>query len=78
MKKIQVIVERKSGGKWETTFASDDQSKVYEELAKDLIAKKIHKCTYIKTIKDVCNYDGTRDIAITYDNNVRRIYTIKW
>lgn len=78
MKKEAMIIEKKNGKTWETVNVYTDPVKIYESLSKDMIAKKLHKCTYIKTIKDVCNYDGTRDITITYDNGVRRIYTIKW
>lgn len=78
MKKEVMIIEKRNGKTWETVNVYTDPVKIYESLAKDMIAKKLHKCTYIKTIKDVCNYDGTRNITVAYDNGVRRVYTIEW
>ena len=78
MKKEAMRIEKRNGGKWETVSVYTDPVKIYESLAKDMIAKKIHKCTYIRAIKDRCNYNGTRDITVSYDNGVRRVYTIEW
>lgn len=78
MKPIEMITQIKENGvyitDWELTVC--DLESIYSSLVYDLINKKIHKASYIRSIKRVCNYDGTQDIIVTYDNNVRRIYTI--
>ena len=76
MREINRTVELKNGRNWEVHHVETDAAEIYEALARDLIAKKLHKCTYIKSIKHVCNYDGTQTITITYDNNCRSIYTV--
>lgn len=76
MRNIQKIVETKSGSKWEVTYTCTDEKEVYDSLAHDLIAKKINACTYIRSIKRNNNYDGTQNITISYDNNVRAVYTV--
>lgn len=78
MRKEQLIVERKKGKTWELVWTSETRETIYRDLFHDIMAKKIHKCTYIKSIHDVCNYDGTRTITVYYDNNIRRRYTIEW
>jgi hypothetical protein len=77
MKEINKIVEIKNGRKWETERVITEESEVYKSLAHDLIAKKIHACTYIKSIKRICNYDGTQTITVTYNNDCRSIYTVE-
>ena len=78
MRKEQILVQDKINGKWKTINTIFDPVEIHKQLAHDIIAKKLHKCTYIRTIKDICNYDGTRNVIITYDNNVRRVYTIEF
>lgn len=77
MKQIQKVTEVKKGSKWEVHHTSTDEKTVYEDLAKALVSKKLHKCLYIKSIKDRCNYDGTRTITVNYDNGVRCIFNIE-
>lgn len=72
----KLTVEIKNGNKWELYNEYTDTSYIYERLAKDLLHKKIHKAASISSIKDRCNYDGTRTITVTYSNNVRSIYII--
>lgn len=78
MKEMRRLVETKRNGKWEVSLTVTDKNEIWESLAKDLIAKKIHKATWIKSIRDNSNYDGTRNITVTYDNNVRSIYTVQY
>lgn len=78
MRQIQRLVEKKVNGKWYETFRETDESKIWESLAKDLIAKKLHKASWVKSVRDASNYDGTRNITVTYDNDVRSIYTVKY
>ena len=70
-------IQTKVDKKYVTDRTVTDKTEIYEQLAKDLLHKKIHGCTYIKSIKDRTNYDGTRTVTATYDNGVRRIYVIK-
>ena len=78
MKEMKRLVETKRNGKWEVSLTVTDKNEIWESLAKDLIAKKIHKATWIKRVQDKPNYDGTRNITVTYDNNVRSIYTVQY
>ena len=76
-REIKRVTESKKNGKYEVTYTLTDVTEVYKSLAQALIAKKINNCSYIKSIKRVNNYDGTQNITITYDNNVRNIYTVE-
>jgi hypothetical protein len=44
---------------------------------RDMVNKKICACTYIKSIKRTQLYTGFEKITVTYDNDVRRVYTIE-
>ena len=78
MREVQRLVEQKVNNAWIETFRETDENKIWESLAKDLIAKKLHKATWIRSVRDSSNYDGTRDITVYYDNGVRSIYTVKY
>lgn len=71
-------IEVKQGKKWIESYTTNDTNEINRSLAHDMIAKKLHSCTYIKSIKDRCNYDGTRTITVTYDNDCRSIYCIEF
>jgi hypothetical protein len=77
MRDITKVIEVKKGRAYETTATITDTAAIYESLAGDLIAKKLHGCTWITRINDRCNYDGTRTITVTYNNGCRAIYTVK-
>lgn len=76
--RIYMSIEEKINGKYQEIRRVTDPAEVEHDLMHDLIAKKLHSCTYIKSIKDRTNYDGTRTITVTYTNNVRRIYRIEF
>ena len=78
MKREMYVCEVLENGKYHVTFTETDPNCVHESLMKDLIAKKLHKCSYIRSIKDVPNYDGTRNIVVYYDNGFRNTYTVKF
>ena len=78
MREMQRLVEQKVNNAWVETFRETDENKIWESRAKDLIAKKLHKATWIRSVRDSSNYDGTRDITVYYDNGVRSIYTVKY
>ncbi len=77
MKEIRREAQKKVGKNWETTFIDNNEASVYEDLARDLIHKKLHGASYIRRIEDRCNYDGTRDITVYYMDSCRSIYTVK-
>jgi hypothetical protein len=77
MREINLVVEIKNGKKWVKDTVFTDETLVYKYLANDLISKKLNGCTYIKTIKRVPNYDGTQTITVTFNNDIRSIYTVK-
>lgn len=72
----QRVVEIKEKNKWIVSHIDTESIDIYKALATDLLAKKIHNCKWIKRIEDNNNYDGTRTIKVTYDNDCRSIYTI--
>lgn len=70
----------KVNGKWESTFIDTDPAKVYEWLAHDLIAKKLHGCKYIRQIKERCLYNGYREITVYFDDYktpCKNVFTVK-
>ena len=76
MREIMMTVFVKAGNKWNISNTNTDKTEIYKSLANDLLKKKIHKCEWIKSIKDVCNYDGTRTITTYYTNGVKRVYVV--
>lgn len=76
MREIKRVVEIKCSKGWGATHTDTDPASVYEHLSRDLIAKKINACTYIRSIKRSNNYDGTQTIVVTYDTATRSVYTV--
>lgn len=76
MKTIGMKVYSKKGNKWIETYSTNDEHETYYSLARNLTSKYMHKATYIRSMKDVCNYDGTRTITAYYDNGVKAEYTV--
>lgn len=76
MKEVYRIIELKEGSKWIESRKETDALEIYRSLAFDLINKKIHNASFIRSIKRVPQYDGTQKITVTYDNQVRSIYQI--
>lgn len=72
---IKMIVYNSNG---EITFTERNVSSVYERLAHDLIAKKMHKCLYIRRITERNLYTGYREITVYEDNGFKAVYTIKF
>ena len=66
----------KSGRTWKESYTNTNPADVYESLSMALINKKIHACSYIKSIKRVNNYDGTQSITVNYDNGVKTVYIV--
>jgi hypothetical protein len=71
------ITYTKAGKKWTESARTYSASVVKDFLLSDLIAKKINKCTYIKSIKKVCLYNGFNRFIVYYDNGVKSEYIIK-
>lgn len=69
--------QEKKAGKYVTTFTNVNENTVHEDLAKELIAKKINACTWIKSIKRTQLYNGYVKITVTYDHGGRRNYFIR-
>lgn len=66
----------KEGRTWKESYTNNNPADVYESLSMALINKKIHSCSYIKSIKRVNNYDGTQSITVNYDNGVKTVYIV--
>ncbi len=76
MDKVNCRYEEKQGREYVTTWETEDAAQVYEDFAHELIAKKIHACTWIKSIKRMPLYTGFDRFIVTYDHGGRRVYTI--
>ena len=74
---VNMTIEVKNGKQYEVTRICENRAEVYESLSRDMINKKLCGCTYIKSIKRVNLYNGFEKITVSYDNDVRRIYTIE-
>lgn len=75
----RVIFQEKTPSGYVATWDKEGRE-VWEDLAKDLIAKKLEACRYISSIKRKQNYDGTNTIIVNYAADCgggRRVYTIK-
>lgn len=59
------------------TFYTTNTITIYRSLANDLIAKKINKCTYIKSIKRQQLYTGFINIIIKLDLGYKIVYHVK-
>ena len=77
MKDIKRVSYKKENNTWKETFTDTDRESVYKWLAHDLEAKYICKCTYITRIKRQSNYDGTVNITVWYDNNIKNVFTVE-
>lgn len=71
------VQEQMINGKWTQTAKTEDYTTIYYSLARDLTAKKINGCTWIKSIKRVQLYTGYIKIIVTLFNGYRTIYTVK-
>lgn len=71
-----VAFEKKEGKTFKVTWRSEDRERVYEDLAHELIEKKINGCTYIRSITRKQLYTGFVKITVAYDNGDRRVYHI--
>lgn len=76
MKNISMTNYVKNGRNWEAAYTNTNPAEVYKSLAHALIAKKIHECRYIKSIKQASNYDGTQTITVYHDNGVKTVYIV--
>ena len=84
---VNMVIQVKEGRTWKDKSYevsnhllvnwTEIEREIYDSLTKDLIAKKLNKCTYIKSIKRIPLYNGFQRITVTYDNDVRRIYTVE-
>ena len=69
--------EIKKGRTWETTCTQTGAEAVHF-LASELAAKYIGKAQYIRSIKRVNHFDGTKTYTVTYASDIgggRAIYT---
>lgn len=72
------IYQKKTRGGYETTWETGDSEKIYKDLAKELIKKKLEGAEYIKSIKRRQQYNGYVEITVNYaDGYGRRIYTVE-
>lgn len=69
--------QEKKNGKYVTTFTNPNEAATHEDLAQELIAKKLCACTWIKSIKREQLYNGYVKIVVTYDHNGRRVYYVR-
>lgn len=73
----QMTIYIKENNKYTKSRTITDAGEIYERLAQSLIAKKIHCCKWIKSIKRVNLYNGFQRITITEINGLKTEYIIK-
>lgn len=73
---INYVYEEKQGRNYVETFRCDDVTRVYDDLAHELISKKINECRWIRSISRKPLYNGFDKITVTYDHGGRRVYTV--
>lgn len=61
--------------KYECTFESNDDVYIHKKLIDELIAKKIDKCTWIKSVKKEYGYPFKK-IIIYYDHGGKGVYYV--
>jgi hypothetical protein len=77
MENVRYIYQVKQGREYMTTFCCTDEKQVYDDLAHELIAKKINNCLWIRSIKRENLYNGYERITVYYDHGEgRRVYTV--
>ena len=76
MRTIYRTFEVKEGRGWKETYKTEDQAKVYEDLANELLNLKVFKSPVYKRMTQHSNYDGTRTIII-YQEHGRSVYIIR-
>ena len=74
-KTVYRTFEIKDGKAWKETYRTTDRSKVYEDLAHELMNLKVFKSPVYKRLTQHNNYDGTRTVVI-YQDNGRSYYRI--
>ncbi len=72
-----MVLQKRDGDKWIETARTNDYTSIYYHLARDIAAKKLNGCTWIKSIKRVQLYNGFIKIIVTQFNNYRTIYVVK-
>lgn len=77
MNNEKLTIYTKEQNKWHESLEICDTLEIYQRLSRDLIAKKINACLYIKKIERVNLYNGTQKITIYYDNGVKAVYVVK-
>ncbi len=73
MKTMRIAYKKDNNNKWIATFTENNETNVYKSLSADIVAKKINKCQYIKSIKRVQRYTHC-EITVLYDNNTKSVY----
>lgn len=73
---VHYVYQKKEGRAYVDKYICTDALQVHEDLAHELISKKINECRWIKSIKRTPLYNGFQKIIIQYDNDSRRVYTV--
>jgi uncharacterized protein involved in tolerance to divalent cations len=58
-------------------YTTTDPETIYNRLSRDLIAKKLNACLYIRSIKRENLYNGYQKITVTDSNGAKTEYIIK-
>ena len=77
MKTTSRTMYAKNGRNWELLSYDNTAETVHKELLDNIVAKKMHGCSYIRSIKETCNYDGTRTFTVYFSNDVKAVYIVE-
>lgn len=72
------VTEIKTGREWIQSSTETDPEEVFRSLSEDLYRKKILGSQSIRSIKRTVRYDGYARITVTYSDDCRRVYTVRF
>lgn len=76
MKTISRAFYTREGRKWKQTYYTECPQKVYEDFSQELMNHKVFHVSYINSMTQYNNYDGTRTV-IFYEKYGKSVYIIK-
>lgn len=75
-RKATMTTERKVGREWVEQSFTDDETRIYKQLANVLTAKYQDKARWVSRCAKKCNYDGTYTYTVSYGNGWRDIIRV--
>ena len=77
MDKTHYVYQNKKGRGYETVQESDDADWINRQFLRELVAKKLAACSWVRSIRREPLFNGFHKYTVTYDHGGRSIYTIQ-